>query len=83
VFADLDQLATLKAADRPKYLKETCNRGSLPAAVERAVRSAADADAMAAALDPIADERGSPGRTPLGTAPRSPRTRTRTCMPAA
>jgi hypothetical protein len=66
VFADLDQLATLKPADRPKHLKEVCHRGALPAAVERAVRSAADADAMGAALDPIVDERGSPGRTPLG-----------------
>jgi hypothetical protein len=66
VFADLDQLAALKPADRPNYLKEACNRAALPAAVERAVKCASDAGAMAAALDPIIDERGSPGRTPLG-----------------
>src|SRR5918995_5371207 len=32
VFADLDQLAALKPADRPRYLKEACNRANMPAA---------------------------------------------------
>lgn len=66
VFADLDALARLKPAEWPKYLKEACHRGSLSAGVEKAVKGAADADAMAAALEAIADERGSPGKSPVG-----------------
>jgi N-6 DNA Methylase len=66
VFADLDQLATLKPTERPKYLKDACNRANLPAAVDRLLESAVDADSVAVALDAIVDERGSPGRTSLG-----------------
>ena len=67
VFADLDQLAALKPADRAKYLKEVCKRdGTLPKSVTTALAKAGDADAMAAALDAIADERGSPKRLALG-----------------
>lgn len=67
VFADLDALVRLKPADRIKYLKERCDRGgSLSARVEKALKAAADVDAMAAALDPIVDERGSPGKIAFG-----------------
>ncbi len=63
VFADLDVLAHKKKTERAKYLKDVCNRAGLPAAVERAVKAAVDADGLAAALDPIVDERASPGKT--------------------
>jgi len=66
VFADLDALARLKPAERPKYLKEACHRGGIPGGVEKAVKAATDAGAMAAALEAIVDERGSPGRSLLG-----------------
>lgn len=67
VFADLDALVRLKPADRTKYLKEQCDRGgSLSARVEKALKAAADGDAVAAALDPIVDERGSPGKIAFG-----------------
>ena len=67
VFADLDQLAALKPAERAKYLKDVCKReGTLPKAVATALGQADDADGVAAALDPIADERGSPRRSALG-----------------
>ncbi len=66
VFADLDALARLRPADRPKYLKDACHRGGLSQGVERAVRAAADAEAMAAALEAIVDERGAPGKSPVG-----------------
>jgi N-6 DNA Methylase len=66
VFADLDKLVRRRPADRTKYLKEKCNRGNLPTTVERAVKAAGDADAMAAALDAIVDERASPAKAALG-----------------
>ncbi len=65
VFADLDALARVKPAERPKYLKEACHRGTLSAGAEKAVKAAGDADAMAAALEAIVDERGSPGKSPV------------------
>ncbi len=66
VFADLGALARLKPAERPKSLKEACHRGNVPAGVDKAVKAAGDADAMAAALEAIVDERGSPGKSPVG-----------------
>ncbi|TVR81403.1 MAG: hypothetical protein EA405_08660 [Rhodospirillales bacterium] len=66
VFADLDALARLRPAERPKYLKEACHRGGLSQGVEKAVKAAADAEGMAAALEAIVDERGAPGKAPLG-----------------
>lgn len=66
VFADLDVLARLKPAERPKHLREACHRGTLSGGVEKAVKSAGNADAMAAALEAIVDERGSPGKSPVG-----------------
>lgn len=66
VFADLDHLARLKPADRPKYLKDVCNRGTIPGGVDKAVKAAGDADALAAALEAIVDERGAPAKAALG-----------------
>jgi hypothetical protein len=67
VFADLDQLAALRPAERARHLKEVCKRdGTLPRSVATALGQAAGAAALAAALDPIADERGSPRRSALG-----------------
>lgn len=65
VFVDLAALVADRPADRPKRLKEETGRGQFPAAVARAVRDAEDVAAMAAALAPIADPRGSPRQEPV------------------
>ena len=59
-------LAGLRPPERAKHLREACHRGGIPGGVEKAVKAASDAGAMAAALEAIVDERGSPGRSPLG-----------------
>ncbi len=66
VFADLDALVRVKPTDRPKYLREACHYGGTRKGVATAVKAAGNADAMAAALEAIADERGSPGKSPVG-----------------
>ena len=60
VFVDLEKLAAAKGKDRIKYLKEEADRGQLSASVAKAVEAAKTAAELAAALDPIVDERGSP-----------------------
>ena len=60
MFVDLDKLAAAKGKDRIKYLKEEADRGQLSASVAKAVEAAKTAAELAAALDPIVDERGSP-----------------------
>jgi len=60
VFVDLDKLAAAKGKDRIKFLKEEADRGQLSANVAKAVEAAKTAAELAAALDPIVDERGSP-----------------------
>jgi N-6 DNA Methylase len=60
VFVDLDKLAAAKGKDRIKYLKEEADRGQLSAGVAKAIEAAKTAAELAAALDPIVDERGSP-----------------------
>jgi hypothetical protein len=60
VFVDLEKLVALKGKERIKYLKEDANRGQLSANVTKAVEAAKTVAEMAAALDPIVDERGSP-----------------------
>ncbi|WP_296616731.1 DNA methyltransferase [Sphingomonas sp.] len=65
VFVDLAALVADKPADRPKRLKEATGRGQFPAAVSRGVRDAGDVAAMAAALAPIADPRGSTRQEPV------------------
>ncbi|MBB4287236.1 DNA methyltransferase [Roseospira goensis] len=65
VYVDLDELVGLKAKDRLKRLKEGTHRTSFGAGVERALKAANDRTALAAALEPIADERGSPGAAVL------------------
>ncbi len=62
VFVDLDRLAAAQGKDRIKFLKEEADRGQLSANAVRAVEAARDADELAAALDPIVDERASPKR---------------------
>lgn len=61
VFIDLDALAARKAKDREKYLKEEADRGQLTSRVGSALAVAEDRTALAVALGPIVDERGSPG----------------------
>jgi hypothetical protein len=60
IFADLEKLVAAKGKDRIKYLKEEADRASLSANVSKAVEVAKTVAEMAAALDPIVDERGSP-----------------------
>ncbi len=60
VFVDLDKLAAAKGKDRIKYLKEEADRGQLSVAVTKTVEGAKGAAELAAALDTIVDERGSP-----------------------
>ena len=60
VFVDLEKLVALKGKDRIKYLKEDADRGQLSAGVAKAIEAAKTVTDMIAALDPIADERGSP-----------------------
>jgi hypothetical protein len=60
VFVDLDELLAKKGKDRIKDLKENAGRGQLSAAQAKAVEAATSVDELAAALDPIVDERGSP-----------------------
>jgi len=68
VFVDLAALAAKSGKDREKYLKEEADRGQLPARVASALAAASDAAALAEALRPIVDERGSPhGPAPPGT----------------
>jgi hypothetical protein len=66
VFVDLERLLAAKGKDRIKYLKEEAERGALSASVAKAIEAAANAADMAAALDPIVDERGSPRKHESG-----------------
>lgn len=69
VFVDLAELASAKPVERLKKLREGANRGSLSRTQEAAVKAAKTTDELAAALEPIADERASPQRrvAPTGT----------------
>jgi hypothetical protein len=60
VFVDLEKLIALKGKDRIKYLKEEADRSSLSAGAAKAIEAAKSVEDMIAALDPLADERGSP-----------------------
>jgi hypothetical protein len=60
VFVALDEVLAKKGKDRIKHLKEIAGRGQVSAAQARAVETASSADELAAALDSIVDERGSP-----------------------
>jgi hypothetical protein len=60
VYVDLEKLVATKGKDRIKFLKEEADRGQLPASVAKAVEAAQTVADMTAALDGIADERGSP-----------------------
>ncbi|MEQ8665633.1 MAG: N-6 DNA methylase [Rhodospirillales bacterium] len=66
VYADLDQLVAHKPKERPKYLSEESKRaGTLGKTVDKPLREADTPDAIAAALDPIVDERASPAKQPM------------------
>jgi N-6 DNA Methylase len=69
IFVDLEKLITFKGKDRIKYLKEEADRGQVSAGAAKAVEAAKTVADMVAALDPIADERGSPRKhdAPAGT----------------
>lgn len=65
VYADLDQLAARKSKERLKYLREECKRtGTLGKSVDKPLQEANTPEAIAAALDPIVDERASPAKRP-------------------
>ncbi len=65
MFVNLEKLAAREGKDRLKFLKEEADRGQLSANVAKAVEAAEDAAALAAALDAIVDERGSPKKHPI------------------
>jgi hypothetical protein len=65
VFVDLEKLAATKGKERIKLLKEEADRGQLSAGVAKGIEAAKDADGLAAALDPIVDERASPKKHPI------------------
>jgi hypothetical protein len=67
VFVDLEKLAAAKGKERIKFLKEEADRGSLSASVAKAVEGADTPAEIAAALDPIVDERGSPKKHATAT----------------
>lgn len=68
VFVDLDALLPLKPAERIKRIKEDTGR-KLTGQAETKVKQAKSVDELAAAIDGIIDERGSPMRraVPQGT----------------
>ena len=75
VFVNLDELITVKPADRIKYIKENTDRGKFSTAVERELKAADTTDQLVAAFagagsarSATIDERGSPhGAIPPGT----------------
>lgn len=69
VYVDLAVLLGTKPADRKKYLKEECQRSNLTGRQEDALKAAKTVEELAAALDPIVDERASPHKraAPAGT----------------
>lgn len=64
VYVDLNALLRTKPADRKKYLKEECQRSNLTSRQDGALKSAKTIEDLAAALDPIVDERASPHKRP-------------------
>lgn len=62
VFVDLTGLLTKKADARLKSLKQDFGRAQLTANQKKDIKGAKSIDELAAALEGIADERGSPGR---------------------
>jgi hypothetical protein len=60
VFISLDELLARKGKDRIKDLKENAGRGQVSTAQSKAIETATSADELAAALDSIVDDRGSP-----------------------
>ncbi len=69
VFVDLQAVAALRGKDRVRALKEEYSRAQLSAKQTAAIEAAQDEAALADALRPLVDERGSPGATisPSGT----------------
>lgn len=65
VWVDLDALADVPGGERDKRLKTMTGRGGFAPPVARAIRSAADAAALASALAPVADRRASPRSQPV------------------
>jgi hypothetical protein len=66
VFVDLERLVAAKGKDRIKFLKEEAERAGLSASAAKAVEAAANVTDIAAALDSIVDERGSPRKHESG-----------------
>jgi Eco57I restriction-modification methylase/N-6 DNA Methylase len=58
-------LLTTKGKDRVKFLEDEADRGQVSAGVENAIQAARTVAELAAALDPIVDERGSPKKHPI------------------
>ena len=65
VFVDLAELAALRPEERLKRLKDGAQRSSLTERQQREIRAAAGIEGIAAALDSIVDDRGSPDKRTL------------------
>lgn len=65
VWVDLAALSAMPSDEREKSLKAATGRGTFPAAVAQALRSADGVEALAAALSAVADLRACPRRTPV------------------
>ena len=66
VFVDLERLLRAKGKERIRVLKEEADRGQLSAGAAKAVEAASNVPEVAAALDPIVDERASPKKHEIG-----------------
>jgi hypothetical protein len=62
VFVDLAELSALRPEERLRRLKEGAQRSSLTERQQREIRAAGGVEGIAAALDSIVDERGSPDK---------------------
>jgi hypothetical protein len=66
VFVELEKLLAAVGKDRIKFLKEEADRAQLSATVAKAIENAKTVADLTGALDPIADERGSPKKHMAG-----------------
>jgi hypothetical protein len=62
VFVDLDELLKKKGKDRARILKENAGRSQISAGQAKSLESARSVEELAASLDGIVDDRGTPRR---------------------
>lgn len=65
VFVDLEKLVAAKGKDRIRFMKDEADRAQVSTNTAKAIEAAKEVADMAAALDAIVDERGSPRKHPI------------------